>query len=142
MADDAAVNGDVAGGHFAEGPLPHIIFLQAARLVAAETDGVMAHLMQEDGGGDRRARLWHGNQAFDPAIAVFEFIRHAAHVLAPLADGDVIPVLEFIDHRIVGAVAQADALVQARRGHGNRMHAVRVQRHAEVLGIAQATGVG
>jgi len=90
VAEDLGGEGDVVEGHLAEGPLPDVVFFEAAEVVATEADGVVADFVEEDGGGDGGAGFGAGDEAFDFAGGVGEFVGGAGHGGAPFSDGDFV----------------------------------------------------
>lgn len=98
VGEDAGGDGDFAGGHFAEGPLPGVEFFEGAGGVTVEADGVVSDFVEEDGGGDGAFGAWGGDDALDAAVGVLEFPGHAGHGGAPVADGEFVFGFEFAGH--------------------------------------------
>ena len=136
VAEDAVGDGDAPPGHFAEGPLPDVIFFEAAAAVAAKANGVVADFVEEDGGGDGAAWTRGGDKALDAAVVVEEFIGHAGHVAAPFADRDLVGFLGIADQPAIrggrnlsGGLAQGRGNAAAdERRHGEQTAGLRGDR--------------
>ncbi len=102
------------GTHGIQGPSPRLVFLQAARPMAAEADRVMGNLMEEYRAADRSLGIGRFDELAFGSVGISHKPRAAGRAASPLAHSHAVGSLHLVHQRIVPLLHRAAWPTSAR----------------------------